>query len=171
VLGELRHIATVGDDKVWPQLVEFLPDRGVQPRFVQRRHRERLAGEERLQRAPLYLRRADRNGGYALCAFAQALDVGEVPRAVAEAEHIDLMAGREMAYLVEGRDLVPAIRRERHAPAYKEDAQVLRLDPQLDCFGGAAEQISHLEFPDPGPIIKREREDPGCLDAACEHVS
>src|ERR671930_558074 len=105
MLGELRHIATVNEDQVWPQLVEFLPDCGVQLGLVQRRHRKRLAGEERLQGAPHDLGGADRNSRYASRVFAQTLDIVEIPCAIAEAEHMHLMARRKVLYLGEGRDL------------------------------------------------------------------
>src|SRR6516164_9569045 len=49
-------------------------------------------------------------------------NIMQIPRAVGETEDMHLMLCREMADLIVGGDLVPPIRRERDALAYKENS-------------------------------------------------
>jgi hypothetical protein len=122
VLGELRHIATVDDDQVGTQFVKFPPDGGVQLRLVEGRHRERLPGKQRLQRPQLYRQRIYRSSSNATRILPELRDVVEVLRPIAETEDMHLVPGRQVTDLVEGGDLVAAVRRERDTPADKENS-------------------------------------------------
>ena len=122
VLGELRHIAAVDDDQVRTQFVKFSPDRGVQLRLVEGRHRERFSTEQRLERPQLDRQRIYRSSSNACHILPKAGDVVEVLRPVAETEDMHLVPGREVTDLVEGGDLVAAVRRERDTPTDKENS-------------------------------------------------
>src|SRR5262249_23759835 len=104
------------------QFVEFLPDYSVQLFLIERRHRNRLPSQQGLERTQLDRQRAHRSGSHTFRVSLEAGDVVEIPKAIAETEHMHLVLGREVTDLAEGGDFVAAIRREGRAPADKENA-------------------------------------------------
>jgi len=95
---------------------------GMQFGLGEGRYRKRLPENERLEHTQLARPPIQRHGGHALRIAAQARNIIEVLSAITQAEDVHLVLGREMADLIECGDLIPPVRREWDASAYKENS-------------------------------------------------
>lgn len=112
----LRHLA--GEDVGRHAPVRL--DRGMEGRVGEGGERQGAAGRQRFgEGTPARL-----GAGYDCAARQQATELGRrisVGRLVGKGDEVDAGAPRQMLQDVEGPDLVPAIRRERHPVGQEQD--------------------------------------------------